>query len=660
MARRLVRSVLREAGLDNLADDALLLVSELCENAVLHAGTGFELHMTLTAGELTVSVTDQGSTAMELRRAEPTVRRSTHNRGLLLVDALATAWGSRHDERGHQVWFTLRADDRPAPPPPAPPPPPLDRGWPDVASCRWLLHIPAQSTAVLPLAALVTELVRRLCDVLGADGGSVWVDDGDGERELTAYGRPPAEAASSVVALPLGAPRKGRLEVTGPADTPPPVHVLELAAQRIALAIDTDRVHSADHERWTWMTHLAEASDLLGQSLDLDLTAAIVPQIIVPRLGYWCAVHLLDERGELQLRAVTHVDETQLPRLRADLTGLYLTDLHATVRRLLESGADATGIGPPLRGIAVPLRVGRVPLGILSVGRRADHAHNPDEAMMITELARRAAQAIDNARRNAAHIATSRALQQALLPRALPTAAGVRFAAAYLPAATGADVGGDFYDVLTLGEGQWLAAVGDVCGTGARAAARTGLVRDVLRVLVRDGQPLVRAVELLNEMMLEAEDPGQYATVALALISRHPAADAGLAVELVLAGHEQPVLVRADGAVALVGQHGNPVGLVDNFFVCPTRHVLNPGDSLVFYTDGVVERRRGTEQFGHNRLVQTIASAAGNSVSADGLITAVHRAVDQFSPEPHRDDIVIMVALVPDDDPGPADDPDPA
>ncbi len=114
---------------------------------------------------------------------------------------------------------------------------------------------------------------------------------------------------------------------------------------------------------------------------------------------------------------------------------------------------------------------------------------------------------------------------------------GLDFAAEYLPASSGSDVGGDFYDVLTVDPSHWLVSIGDVCGKGARAAARTGLVRDVLRVLVRDDRSLPRAVELLNEVMMEAGDPLQFCTLAAAMVSRRGrgaarAARGGLDVEL--------------------------------------------------------------------------------------------------------------------------------
>jgi serine phosphatase RsbU (regulator of sigma subunit)/anti-sigma regulatory factor (Ser/Thr protein kinase) len=638
VARRFVRTALGDARLDELADDAVLLTSELCENAVLHAGTGFTVEVVAAGTELTVAVTDHGSTPMELRRVVPPApgsRRETNGRGLMLVDSVATVWGSQHDGEGHRVWFTLRATA--APPTPDTPRAPADTAWPDPATARWLLHLPAGAE---PLPVLLTELVRRLCDVLSAPGASVWLDNETGATSLARCGgdggKPPV-----TVALPLAPPTTGRLVVH--TDVPGAADLAALTAQRIALAVETHQLRSADRERWLWMTYLAEASEMFGNSLDVRLTAAIVPQVLVPRLGRWCALHLFNERGRLTLEALTHVDENLLPVLRSDLTPV--TDDVGALTVLLEDGAEAAGLGAPLDGIAVPLRVRGATIGTISVGRPPDRAHRPEELLMLTELARRAAQAIDNAQRDSEHVATSQALQQALLPRALPEADGIAFAAAYLPVSAGADVGGDFYDVQALGGNRWLAVVGDVCGKGPRAAARTGLVRDVLRVLLRDGQPLVRTFELLNEMMLEAGDPSQFATVALAVITRQDTEPTSLEIELVLAGHEQPALVHADGTVSYLGEHGSAVGLVRRFAVHPTRHVLLSGDTLVFYTDGVTEHRRDLELFGQDRVAQALRRVADRP--ADAMIAALRQAVEDFSPARHRDDIAIVAVQVP-------------
>jgi len=657
LARRALRDALQDSELGDLIEDALLLTSELCENAVLHAGTGFELLLTATDTELTIAVTDQGPTAMELNLAKPrplTDRMATNGRGLVLVDALADAWGTRHDTDGHHVWFTLRrgGTDTAGDPgsathetePPATTPPTLT--WPNVSTCRWLLHLSNERVATLPLPSVIGELARRLCEVLVAEGVGVWVDfdDGNGEQELASHGQL-TEPASIDLPLPLAAPLAGRFRVQLDLPTPSAVEIAELCAQRLALAIESDWLRGADRRRWSWMTYLAETSELLAHSLDVELTAAIVPQIVVPRIGQWCAVHLLDGHGQLDLAALTHTDETELPELRKGLDTAQSDQLRSQLDGVLRGGGAAP-INVPGDGIAVALTARGQALGTVTVGRLADRAHNPEEIMVISDVARRAAPAIDNAQRNATSVETSQALQQALLPRALPDSDGVDFAAAYLPATTGADVGGDFYDVVPVSPGRWLVSIGDVCGKGARAAARTGQVREVVRVLVREGHPPARVLELLNDVMMEAQDPHQFCTVALAMVTEPPAGQpGGLSVELVLAGHDQPVLVHADGGAELVGRHGTAAGLVSDFTVYPTHHVLVPGDVLVTYTDGITERRRGREEFGHDRLVSTIARAAG--LNAAGVVSMLRVAVDEFSNAGQRDDIAVMAIGAP-------------
>ncbi|MDN5934341.1 MAG: serine/threonine-protein phosphatase, partial [Pseudonocardia sp.] len=277
----------------------------------------------------------------------------------------------------------------------------------------------------------------------------------------------------------------------------------------------------------------------------------------------------------------------------------------------------------------------------LVVGRPDGRPHEPEGVVLVGDIAARAGLAIHNAQSTAAHVDVSQALQQALLPRALPGAPGLDFAAQYLPATAGSDVGGDFYDVLTIDPARWLVSIGDVCGKGARAAARTGLVRDVLRVLVRDGRTLRRAVELLNDVMMDAGDPLQFCTLAAAQVSRPgPGGPPGFAVDLVLAGHLQPVLVRGDGTAELIGEFGTAVGLVATVQLTVTRHRLVPGDTLLVYTDGVTERRRGREQFGPERLLAAAAAAAGQPAAQ--VVEAVRAAVERFSGDPRDDDIALL------------------
>ncbi|GAB3818438.1 hypothetical protein GCM10027605_71040 [Micromonospora zhanjiangensis] len=408
-------------------------------------------------------------------------------------------------------------------------------------------------------------------------------------------------------------------------------------AERLSLHLENDRLRRTDIRRQSWLTFLAEASELLAQSLDVDLTMALVPQLVVPRLGQWCAVHTTDEWGRLHLAAATHADESVLPELHELLRQTGPDSVSARLREATRSGSQVP-IGAPLDGIAVPLVARGQRLGTLAVGRHQWHRHDPDEIGVLEDVARRAALAIENARIHAERRRVAQTLQRSLLPPVLPVVDGIGFAAEYVPTGDAAEVGGDFYDVVPLPDGRWLVVVGDVSGKGVQAAAVTGLVRNVIRVLVGDGKPLPELLARLNETLVD-RGGGRYCTLALAAVGA--TRDGRLDLSLHLAGHDRPVLVHADGRARFVGTGGTALGLLDTIASPAADVPLGPGDALVFYTDGVTERRRGRELFGTERLREAAEPLAG--YSADVVAARLRSTAIGFSVESPRDDIAILV-----------------
>jgi serine phosphatase RsbU (regulator of sigma subunit) len=276
-------------------------------------------------------------------------------------------------------------------------------------------------------------------------------------------------------------------------------------------------------------------------------------------------------------------------------------------------------------------------LGTLTIGRDHDTWQRTEEVAVVEDVARRAALAIDNARIHAERRTIARTLQRSLLPPRLPKVEGIEFGAEYVPTGEAVDVGGDFYDVVRLSERRWLVVVGDVSGKGVQAATVTGLVRDVTRVLVRDGRPLPEVLTRLNETLVE-RGSGRFCTLCLAAVTRR--SDNLLDVTLHLAGHDQPVLVHADGSTSVVGINGTALGLLDTVKSPATRVPLAPGDTLIFYTDGVTERRRGPDLFGVDRLRREAAMLAG--FPAEVVAARLRAATLNYSAEPPRDDIAIF------------------
>jgi serine phosphatase RsbU (regulator of sigma subunit) len=374
----------------------------------------------------------------------------------------------------------------------------------------------------------------------------------------------------------------------------------------------------------------------LAQSLDVDLTLALIPRLVVPRLGQWAAIYSVDEWTAPVYAAAAHTDETALPVLLARLSQTGPDGAPARLREALRSGVPAPLLAP-VEGFAVPLTARGVRLGVLAVGRHPDRRQDPEESAIVEGIAHRAALALDNARIHAERRRVAQTLQQSLLPPVLPSLAGVSLGAEYVPTVGDADVGGDFYDVVPMPDGRWLLVIGDVSGKGVQAATVTGLVRDVIRVLVRDGRPLPELLSRINDTLVD-RGGGRFCTLAMAGLTIGPADR--LTVALHLAGHDRPVLVGRGGRVSFPGTPGTALGLLERVQTPSTTVTLEPGDALAFYTDGVTERRRGGELFGVDRLRACAAELSG--YSADVVAARLRAAALGFSAEPPRDDIAVL------------------
>jgi len=635
-ARALVRSVLEEAGLDGLLNEALLLTTELSTNAVVHAGTELDIDVAADLEGLTVTVTDFAAGPVEQLAVGPKNEKldlgevAERGRGLLLVDHFASRWGTVHEGSGKGVWFRLERKRTPATALPD------ESAAPSVGELTALLQIDPGRHTDEGLADFAADLLARLARLTGAAGAVVRLDRGDGagRQQLARFGRAPRDDAATIrVPLTVQRPYSGELEL----DASPIGYAQPLAtivAERLSLHLENDRLRRADLRRQTWLTFLAEASELLAQSLDVNLTMALIPQLVVPRLGQWCAVHTTDAWGRLQLAAATHADEGALVALHAMLAE---TGPESILARLDEASRLGTQIMlNASEGFAVPLVARGQRLGTLAVGRHLKHRHDADEVAVLEDVARRAALAIDNARIHDERRKIARTLQASLLPPALPHVEGIGFAAEYVP--TGSEVGGDFYDVAASADDHWVVVVGDVSGKGVQAATVTGLVRDVIRILVDDGKPMGEILCRVNRTLVQ-RGGGRYCTLAMASVTRKP--DQILEVSLHLAGHDRPVLVRSDGTTSFVGEGGTALGLLETISSPDVGVTLRPGDSLIFYTDGVTERRRGRELFGSARLRDAAAPLAG--YPADVMAARLRSTTINFSVEEPRDDIAILV-----------------
>jgi len=666
-ARRVVQQALTDAGLEVMLDDALLLVTELVTNAVVHAGTEVELHVEIGAGRARIEVVDRGAGALPALRGDPEAAREG-GRGIFLLDALAQEWGTRHFAGGKSVWFALGVTDRIAPRPL-----PLRRSQdngraPTPPVVSWLLGLPADLEERLSPGQLLGELLHRLCGAMDLrDGWLVAESPGDPTGwEVVAAHDPTAswpgvedvrrvaregndqvlQGGGGLLILPLRR-RTGVFGALVVADADhldeTAVALARLVGDRMGVVLRDDRAHVAQLRDRGSLALLAEASELFAGTLDVTLAVTLAAQLVVPRFASWSGVFTTDEQG-VRLAASAHEHEGRAGPLREALS---LSDAAGLVLRLVRDLGErpllvpAADLPPALYAwgevLAVPLVARRRLLGVLLTGRTPGVGYAGDDAGLLLDLARRAALSVDNARLYGERTAIAQALQSSLLPPALPTVAGVEFGARYTAAGEGNEVGGDFYDVFAV-PGGWAVAIGDVCGKGAEAAAITGLARNVLRLLGREGSAPAAVLRRLNAAILDLGDGGRFCTATMATLTEAPG---GLTVRMSAAGHPPAVLVTAAGRASLVGGHGSLLGVFEDVTVADESFLLAPGDCLVMYTDGVTERRSGDRMFGDDSLLAVCTAAAG--ADAQDFAGLVEQAVRDFGAEASRDDLAVLV-----------------
>lgn len=427
------------------------------------------------------------------------------------------------------------------------------------------------------------------------------------------------------------------------------------------------------------LAFLAEASEVLSSSLDYRSTLTQVAHLAVPRLADWCAVDVLDEdAGGPMNVVVAHADPAKVamaaalrerwpsdpeseqgvgavirsgePQIIPEVTDEMLTaaaldDEHLAVIRELGLRSALT----------VPLTARGRTLGALSlISAESERVYNDADLALATDLARRAALAIDNALLFRDRSDVADALQRALLPPSSPEIPGLEVAVRYRPVGRGTEIGGDFYDVFESAPGMWSVVIGDVCGKGTAAAAVTGLARDTIRgVSIRERSPR-RVLSVLNEVLLRRDEDraevGRFLTVALARVETGAVGDdgaggAGVPVRVACAGHPLPLVVRPGGVVEEAGKPALLLGLFTEVDPVDVDVLLTPGSAMVFFTDGVIEQHGPEGMFGEDRLRALLASVG--PADAEMVAQSVLDAIAEFAPGPRQDDVAVVVLRVP-------------
>lgn len=391
---------------------------------------------------------------------------------------------------------------------------------------------------------------------------------------------------------------------------------------------------------------VAETAVALAEALAQD--ASTVP---------FAALYLFDEAGYAHLASTVRIEAGQdhspeIVRLGSgrstdpwrlgELRRCRTPIVHDGINHLYGILPSGDWPEPPSTAVTLPIVpggaastrrvIGGLVLGV-PAGRRIDDAMTQFFGLLADQLASILVNARNDEQERRAfeiehRIATT--LQQSLLPN-LPTVDGVTLTGRYLPGSADVDVGGDWYDAVHLPSGEVAVIIGDVMGKGVGAAAQMGQLRNALRAYLLEGFSPAEVLDKLNHLTISLSGPS-FATVLCLFFD-----PATRAVRWCRAGH-LPALVRSvDGSTRfLEGRPSPPLAVFpDGRFIDQTGR-LDPGDAVVLFTDGLVERRDEHLDVGLERLARAVSAC-------DRVETLVDVVVAPLVGVERRDDVAVVV-----------------
>ncbi|MEW1958369.1 SpoIIE family protein phosphatase [Kineococcus sp. NPDC059986] len=405
---------------------------------------------------------------------------------------------------------------------------------------------------------------------------------------------------------------------------------------------------------------IVRVSEDLSSTLDVEEAYARLAQHLVPALGDWCLVTLVDDDGGLRDLGCQHTDparrslvqEYRAARLQALSSNSYLFRVWRTGQPTgLASGAteaiaaQLTTTGPArdlLRRLApeafecLPVRARGRTVGLISLFHdRASDRLSSEDLLLATEVGDRAGLALDNARLYSQQHRVAEGLQRSILtPPVQPD--HVQVAVRYRPAARAARVGGDWYDAFLTPDGATVLVIGDVMGHDIDAAAAMSQVRSLLRgIAYSTGESPARVLSGLDAAM-QGLDVG---TTATAVVARLEASGERTHVRWSSAGHLDPLVVTPDGAVHSLDSGSAELLLGIDPAATRSDHVavLERGCTVLAYTDGLIERRDTSLEERLALLRSVVADLA-----AEPLEDLLDGVLARLVPGEHEDDVAML------------------
>lgn len=334
----------------------------------------------------------------------------------------------------------------------------------------------------------------------------------------------------------------------------------------------------------------------------------------------------------------------------AEVSANLLARVMASGQPELENGVPFSGVSRDDCGslslLCAPLKTESHVLGALLLAREAPQDFAAGDLKLLNSVALQAAPVLELARlhqmavekaRIDRELQMARQVQAGLIPDRMPRLPGWQFAADWRPAL---EVAGDYFDLIPDADGRWSLVIADVADKGMPASLFMVSTRSVLRALVDQAPSPAATLARANQLLSAEARDGLFVTLFFARLDP----DSG-ELTYVNAGHNPPLLVRhGSRMVTPLVRTGVALGLMDNAWYDQVTVHLEPGDLVLFYTDGVTEAWDGRgEQFGTDRLTELVCGHQEDDVA--DLLRAIEAAVDDFAGETPQFDDVTLLAL---------------
>jgi CheY-like chemotaxis protein/anti-sigma regulatory factor (Ser/Thr protein kinase) len=422
-----------------------------------------------------------------------------------------------------------------------------------------------------------------------------------------------------------------------------------LARRRTAFRETADAVAGADVRTWRLLAAAAERFVGItrpGRALDA------LGDIVVPAIGDWYLAYLCDGDA-IRLKSVVHRQpakrdfawmlEREYPYARGDgspvdraiATGrvVYLPAITPELIAPRASGSRHAAILAALQfrsGAAIPFVVaGDVRGAIFVLGAETRPHLLPGDVALLGRIVARAATAYHAATLAEREPSVTSGLQRALLPGTLPAVEGLSISVAYAPAAREERIGGDWYDAMALPDGRILLSIGDVAGHGLEASVAMSSLRGAIRSAARDDARPGAILTRVNAFLLR-EHRGRRATALVAILE-----PLSLDVTLASAGHAAPAIADPFGEIVHPAVAGGALGADVNARYDDVDLRLEPGSSMLFYTNGLTKGRgAGTA------LARLDAALLGAVPAGDDLAGCVYRML--LGDEGPLDDVAVL------------------